>query len=488
VRVSGVVDSTRPVKSALPIDPIVELYSTGGGLLARVDNVWESGTELAAVNVGAPSRILIRVSNFYPNGNRAAYGITPTFVDNVAPTLAARSPAPGAVRVSYDGAVISATFSEPVSGVSGSTFQLKTAAGALVPASVGYAAASRRATLRPSAPLAPEAVYQVLINAGIKDALGLGLAPTSWTFTSGKAFPRIAGPDRYATSAALSAATFSPGVAVAYIANGQTFPDALAGGPAARVGNGPLLLSASGELPAPIVGELSRLRPGRIVILGGTGGISGSVQSQLAAFTTGSVTRVAGVDRYATAAAVSRSVWTQGAPTVYVATGEGYADALSASAVASRNRHPILLVRQGAIPAATLTELNRLGPDRIVVMGGSAVISDAVLAQLRTRAPSVTRIAGADRYETSVKLSAATFAANGVTTAYVASGTSFPDGLSVGPIAGRANAPLLLVPPTGLPGVVANELRRLDPTSVVFVGGTTMVSDTVRNQVRAIWP
>jgi putative cell wall-binding protein len=97
-------------------------------------------------------------------------------------------------------------------------------------------------------------------------------------------------------------------------------------------------------------------------------------------------------------------------------------------------------------------------------------------------------MAGADRYTTAVALSKATFAANSVGTVYVATGRSFPDGLSAGPVAGLRGGPLLLVPGTSLPSTVAAELRRLDPTSIVLVGGPGVVADTVRNQIRAIWP
>jgi putative cell wall-binding protein len=70
----------------------------------------------------------------------------------------------------------------------------------------------------------------------------------------------------------------------------------------------------------------------------------------------------------------------------------------------------------------------------------------------------------------------------------VATGASFPDGLSAGPIAGLRGGPLLLVPASWLPSVVATELKRLDPTTIVIVGGPSAVSDGVRTQIRALWP
>ena len=490
VTVTGVVDTRNYPwnRSSLPIDPIVELYSASGTLLRRVDAEWEAGTELTSFSLAGPGRILVRVSNSYANGNRAAYSVTLAFVDTVAPIVLARSPAPGAVAVTHDAATITADFSEAVTGVSASTVQLKTSAGAAIAATVSYSSSNRRATLRPSAPLSPEATYQVQLTTGIKDAASNSLAATTWSFTSGKSVPRIAGIDRYATSAAVSRESFSPGVPVAYVATGRSFPDALAGGPAARVGNGPLLLTAPDSLLSVTAAELLRLKPGRIVVLGGTSAVSGAVLTALRSYTLGGVTRVAGQNRYETAAAVSASVFSPGAPVVYVATGATFPDALAAGSVAAKAKAPILLVGSNAVPAATATELTRLDPDTIIIMGGSSAVSNVVLQQLEMYAGSVRRISGADRYATAVNLSASTFAANSVSTVYLATGSAFPDGLSVGPVAGAKGAPLLLVPSSSLPDSVAAELKRLDPSQVVIIGGPSAVNETVRAEVRALWP
>ena len=490
VTVTGVVDTRNYPwnRSSLPIDPIVELYSASGTLLRRVDAEWEAGTELASFSLAGPGRILVRITNFYPNGNSTAYSVTPTFVDTVAPTLLARAPAPGAVSISYDAATVTADFSEAVSGVNASTVQLKSSAGAAIAATVSYSSSNRRATLRPSAPLAPEATYQVQITTGIKDAASNSLAATTWSFTSGKSVSRTAGIDRYATSATVSRESFSPGVPVVYVATGRSFPDALAGGPAARVGNGPLLLTAPDSLLSVTVAELQRLKPGRIVVLGGTSAVSSAVLTALRSYTLGGVTRVAGQNRYETAAAVSASVFSPGAPVVYLASSATFPDALAAGSVAAGAKAPILLVGSNALPAATATELTRLDPDTIIIMGGPSAVSNAVLQQLESYAGSVRRISGADRYATAVNLSASTFADSTVSTVYLVTGSKFPDGLSVGPVAGAGGTPLLLVPSGSLPDVVAAELKRLDPTRVVIIGGPFAVNESVRTEVRALWP
>jgi spore germination protein YaaH len=96
--------------------------------------------------------------------------------------------------------------------------------------------------------------------------------------------------------------------------------------------------------------------------------------------------RIAGADRYATAAAVSAATFKTGAPVAYVATGSDFPDALAGSVAAARAGGPILLVGRDTLPAATATELARLEPGRIVVLGAPAVVSDGVLAAAKAAA------------------------------------------------------------------------------------------------------
>ncbi|MGH9157920.1 MAG: cell wall-binding repeat-containing protein, partial [Acidimicrobiales bacterium] len=139
---------------------------------------------------------------------------------------------------------------------------------------------------------------------------------------------RIAGPDRYATAAAVSAELYPPGVAVAYLATGAGFADALAAVPAAARAGGPVLLVEPSAVPAATAAELARLRPGRIVVLGGPEAVAPAVIEHLRGLGLGPVTTVAGADRYQTAAAVSAATFSSGAPAVFVASGTGFADAV----------------------------------------------------------------------------------------------------------------------------------------------------------------
>ncbi|MPV87606.1 hypothetical protein GB882_02915, partial [Georgenia ruanii] len=195
-------------------------------------------------------------------------------------------------------------------------------------------------------------------------------------YTSGPV-TRLHGADRYATSAAVSEATFDPGADVAYVASGRGFPDALAGAAAAGATGSPVLLVPGPDITEPVRAELARLRPARIVVLGGEASVSAGVEQQLGSFTRGGVVRLSGEDRYATSASVAAALFGPRVPTVYLASGRGFPDALAGAAAAGASGSPVLLVPGAGIPAAVRERLAELRPGRVVVLGGSAVVPDA---------------------------------------------------------------------------------------------------------------
>jgi len=231
-----------------------------------------------------------------------------------------------------------------------------------------------------------------------------GLAWAKWgTGTTS----RIGGADRYATAALVSARHFGPGVPVVYVATGRNFPDALAAGPAAGIQGGPILLTDTASVPQPTRDELARLRPQRIVIVGGVEAVSEVVAGQLQAYTSQPVGRLAGANRFATAAAISSATFNPGVPAAFIATGRAFPDALAAGPAAIEMRGPVLLTEPGALPDSTRNELARLQPQRIFVLGGPAAVSDAVVAELRGYTGQIDRLAGADRFATAAEIAKA---------------------------------------------------------------------------------
>jgi putative cell wall-binding protein/peptidoglycan hydrolase-like protein with peptidoglycan-binding domain len=294
-------------------------------------------------------------------------------------------------------------------------------------------------------------------------------------YTKVKAADRVFGSDRYGTATAVSTRFYSPGVEVAYLASGAAFPDALAGAARAAKDKGPVLLTRPAALPAHVVTELKRLKPKRIVILGGTSAVSAAVQTQARALaTTGKVERLAGKDRYGTVAAVA-ATYTPGVEVAYVATGADFPDALAGAAAAGAKGGPVLLTRKDALPDAVAAELARLRPKRLVVLGSTSVVSALVEKDLARFATTgkVERVAGSDRYATAAALSKT---AGTPTEAFVVSGADFPDALAATAVAGRQGAPVLLTRPASLAGPTNVELARLRPKQVTVVGGAVAVS------------
>ncbi len=292
---------------------------------------------------------------------------------------------------------------------------------------------------------------------------------------------RHAGTNRVETAAAVSAGAFPDGADTVWIARADEFADALSAGPAAGLAGGPILLTGHDELPDATANELVRLAPTRVVVLGGTAAIGEPVVDRVAGVVPGaSVVRVSGPDRFATAAAVATDAFTAPVPVVVVATGTGFADALSGGAAAGHHGGPLLLVEGDTLPEATAAALRALRPLRIVVLGGTAAISDAVVGQLVGYASEgVTRHAGADRFGTSAAVAAAMFDPADVDSISVATGSSFPDALAGTPAAVVAGGPVLLVEQDSVPDLVAEQVDRLDVGTVAVLGGPAAISDGV---------
>lgn len=292
---------------------------------------------------------------------------------------------------------------------------------------------------------------------------------------------RLGGADRYATAMTEVRSEFEPGVSDVFLATGAAFPDGLAGSAAAGSNGSPVLLvdPKIGMTPD-LLATLQWLQPIRIVLLGTTDVMPASVE-QAARGVTNSVLRIGGSDRYDTAARVSAAMFDPGADVVYLATGVNWPDGLAAGAVAGHLHAPVLLVQSNSLPSVTSAELKRLAPKRIVIVGGTDVVSENVskAAASVTGAP-VTRLGGADRYATAQLISQDAYPDGSVPIVYLSTGQNFPDALAGGAAAATNGGPILLVKATlPLPAATAGEIARLRPARVVVLGTTDVVKDDV---------
>ena len=188
---------------------------------------------------------------------------------------------------------------------------------------------------------------------------------------------RVAGSDRYATASELSREQFPWGALSVHIAKGLGFADAMAAGVLAAVEDGPVLLVRPDGIPQATADELARLRPQRVVIVGGTQAIGEEVARLLEGFAP-QVSRLWGADRYTTSVAVAQSRFHQGTPAVFLASAEQFAHGLGVVGPAGRLGGPVLLTTSSCVPQVVMAELDRLRPGRVVLLDATALPATTV--------------------------------------------------------------------------------------------------------------
>ena len=284
---------------------------------------------------------------------------------------------------------------------------------------------------------------------------------------------RITAPSDSDTSVLVSRRLPGGSAAGVVVARADQFADALSGAPLAAAHNGSVLLVPQSGVPAHVIAEARRvLSPGgRVMVLGGTGALPPAIED---AFRSSGLTteRIAGADRFATATAVAPRV--NASPgSVFVVSGLSFPDALSASSVAGARRSPIVLVAPNAMPAPTSAYLSTKPLVQRIVVGGPAVVPDAIA----TLAGATQRVHGLDRYATAVNV-ANTFFPNASKVVLV-SGGGFADALVSAPDASRNGAPLVLTAPRPTSwtyGYLGTQNKRW--SEALVVGNTAALPDS----------
>jgi putative cell wall-binding protein len=157
------------------------------------------------------------------------------------------------------------------------------------------------------------------------------------------------------------------------------------------------------------------------------------------------VTRIGGTDRDATSIAASMAQFpgARSAGAVVLARSDVFADALTGGPLAAAKDAPVLLTAPGALAATTAAELSRVQPagGTVYLLGGDSALSVTVEHAVTALSFHVVRIAGADRFATSVQI--AQFMGN-PSTVFEVSGWNFPDAMSAGPAAIAVHGAILL--------------------------------------------
>ncbi len=465
---SGVPAGAIPADSGFTLD--VDWMKARSATLAEREGTYEGLVVLGPTE--APSAIQVPVTLRYPFEVETA---TPSGKDVV------NTPKPE----------VQATFSKRVDpdSLTSDTFYV-TDGDAVFDATIGYDATSARATIVLDDPLPSRTEFTVVVD-GVISVDG-DLLSTEWTFSTIDSLFRSSGSDRYATAVAVSSASFET-ADVVLLATGANFPDALSAAGLAGSYHAPLLLTRPTDLPTVVRDEIVRLGASKVVIVGGAKAVSAGVASAVDALSGVTVERIAGADRYATAAHVAAAIAArEGAtPNVYVSRGDSFPDALACSPYSFHEAMPILLTRTADLPAVTKDVIEDLGVTDVVIAGGTPAVSDAVKNSIDSLAGvSVVRIAGLNRYET-----AAAVAEHGVSQGWgswqyvgIATGLNFPDALVGGVACGNRGGTLLMTDPRFVSGPT-HATMLLHASSILRVdifGGANVVSSDVAEALGVI--
>ncbi|HSQ21616.1 MAG TPA: cell wall-binding repeat-containing protein, partial [Coriobacteriia bacterium] len=195
--------------------------------------------------------------------------------------------------------------------------------------------------------------------------------------------------------------------------------------------------------------------------------------------------RYDGASRFETASEAALADFPKGADVAIVAYAWDFPDALAASALAGVANAPILLTDTDVLSPVTASTLEALGVQRVYVVGGRSVVSEAVLNELAGDY-TVRRLGGVDRYATARLIADEAVRLGAVSDkAFLAYGGNFADALSVSSVAAQKGIPVLLTRTATLDAGAAAFIDDRGVDDVYIAGGELVVSEDVEIAVEA---
>ena len=288
---------------------------------------------------------------------------------------------------------------------------------------------------------------------------------------------RVDGGDRVETGIKISQKYYDKAKTVIVVRH-DLFPDSMTASVLAKLKDAPILLNPTNKLDPRVGAEIKRLGAEEVIIVGGPDSISEKVRGDLKAYDKDKdVERIAGVDRYGTSEMVARRVTgiTGKKNTGVIASGQVFPEALSVGTFASRDGYPILLVKKNLVPDQVVRAIKDLDINKTYIAGGTNTISKSTEAKL----PGVLeRMAGKDRYETSVAIAKSKFKDS--REAFIASGEEFADALVISPVSGKYNRPTLLASRNKKTNAVVKKyIEESYLTSITAIGGEKYLPNSI---------
>lgn len=259
------------------------------------------------------------------------------------------------------------------------------------------------------------------------------------------------------------------------LVNDNAYPDAISA-TNVSMGKYPLLYTGKNSLSVETKSALDKMFLDEIYLMGGVNTISKNVENKLRKnFPHAKITRIMGNNRYDTSAESAKT--RTNTTNLIFAAGTNYADALYATSLAAHQNAPILLVSNEGLSQSTRKFIQSIGNiDSVTIVGGEISVNQSVKNQIENLTKKrVIRLAGVDRYESSVEVAKRVNAnpAEVITT----SGEVFADALVSSTVAQKIKAPILLVKKDVIPLKVREYMK--DTNSIyklTTIGGYNTVT------------
>ncbi|HWQ89563.1 MAG TPA: N-acetylmuramoyl-L-alanine amidase [Desulfitobacteriaceae bacterium] len=262
---------------------------------------------------------------------------------------------------------------------------------------------------------------------------------------------RLFGQDRVETALSIAQKGWSSAQTV-ILCEYSDYADSIAATPYAVSLNAPLLLTEGNAIDQRVVNELQRLKPQKVILLGGSGCLKTSIEKELENLSL-KWERIGGADRYETSILLARKI---NSDSLILANGDDFPDALSAAAYAGIQQIPIVLTSR-ILPSSVCRYYQDTQPQHLLVIGGESVVPSQELT--KNKLTVETRLGGRDRYETNAKVISYMKDSCKSNDLFLASGITFPDAVAGTVLASRMNAPLLLTEKEDIPSAVYCLLR-----------------------------
>ncbi|MBY1444476.1 N-acetylmuramoyl-L-alanine amidase [Clostridioides difficile] len=204
--------------------------------------------------------------------------------------------------------------------------------------------------------------------------------------------------------------------------------------------------------------------------------------------TSAPITELTGSDRYETAVKISKEGWKNGSDKVVIINGDVSIDGIISTPLATTYNAPILLVEKNNVPNSVKSELKRLNPKNIIIIGDENAISKTTANQIKSTVnASQTRLNGSNRYETSLLIAKEIDKNHDVEKVYITNANGGEvDALTIAAKAGQDKQPIILTDKDSITDNTYKWLKSEDLQNAYFIGGPQMISTNVINKVNGI--